>query len=313
LLLALTAQARAQDRFVFLTSWFAQTEHGGFYQAKALGFYARDGLDVTIRIGGPQINGTQLLLAGEADAYSGFDFQTLSGVARGLPLVTIAASFQHDLQGLMTHADVTSLEDLKDRPILLATPSRTSWWPWFRRRFGATDAQARPYASSITPFLADATVAQQAYPFSEPFAVAQQNVPYRFYLFADAGYPPYGGSIVTARDTIAHRPDVLRRFLHATMLGWRSYLADPAPGNALIKADNPRETDAQLAFGVDGLRRLHAIDGGDAAAKGIGIITEARWQAIRETMVATGLLDRAADWHAAFTTRLIDTVNVLPQ
>jgi NitT/TauT family transport system substrate-binding protein len=300
------------EPFTFLTSWYAQTEHGGYYEAKALGLYEKDGLDVTIRMGGPQINGTQLLLAGEADAYSGFDFQTLSGVERKLPLVAVGASFQHDIQGMMTHTDVAGLADLKGRTILMATSARTSWWPWFAQRFGASDDQAKPYTASVAPFLADPMVAQQAYPFAEPFAVEQAHVPYHFFLFADAGYPPYGGSIVTTQGALARHPDVLKRFLHATMLGWRAYLADPAPGNALIKADNPRISDAQLEFGIAGLRKLGIVDGGDARESGIGTMTAARWLAIHDYMVGAGLLNASTDWHAAYTTELIDQIKILP-
>jgi NitT/TauT family transport system substrate-binding protein len=57
----------AADKVTFLTSWFAQAEHGGFYEAKATGLYEKAGLDVTIKMGGPQVNGSQLLLAGETD------------------------------------------------------------------------------------------------------------------------------------------------------------------------------------------------------------------------------------------------------
>src|SRR6202045_5211044 len=96
----------AADKVTFLTSWFAQAEHGGFYQAKAAGLYDQAGLDVTIKMGGPQVNGMQLLLGGEADVMMGYDFQVLSSLAKGLPVITIAASFQKDLQGMMTHDDV---------------------------------------------------------------------------------------------------------------------------------------------------------------------------------------------------------------
>ena len=47
--------ARAAEKLTFLTSWFAQAEHGGFYQAVATGIYEKHGLDVTIRFGGPQV------------------------------------------------------------------------------------------------------------------------------------------------------------------------------------------------------------------------------------------------------------------
>src|SRR2546430_3555444 len=119
----------AADKVTFLTSWYAQAEHGGFYQAKATGLYEQEGLDVTIKMGGPQVNGLQLLLAGESDVMMGYDFQVLTSLAKGLPVITIAASFQKDLQGMMAHEQVTGLDDFKDKTILVATPGRTSWWP----------------------------------------------------------------------------------------------------------------------------------------------------------------------------------------
>src|ERR1700734_3866721 len=86
---------RAATKITFLTSWFAQAEHGGFYQAKASGLYEKAGLDVTIKMGGPQINALQLLTAGEADVIMGYDIQTLGAVAKGLPVVAIGTSFQY--------------------------------------------------------------------------------------------------------------------------------------------------------------------------------------------------------------------------
>src|SRR3984885_1230301 len=179
--------AIAADKVTFLTSWFAQAEHGGFYQAKASGLYERENLDVTIKMGGPQVNGIQLLLGGEADIMMGYDFQVLSGIAKGLPVITIATSFQKDLQGMMTHDDVKSLAGLKDKTILVATPGRTSWWPWLKTKFGYTDAQTQAYTFNLQPFFADKTIAQQSYPSSEPFQAMQKSVPVNFFLFADDG------------------------------------------------------------------------------------------------------------------------------
>src|SRR6202020_2046235 len=144
--------AKAADKVTFLTSWYAQAEHGGFYQAKATGLYDKANLDVTIKMGGPQVNGMQLLLGGEADIIIGYDFQVLNGVSKGLPITTIAASFQKDLQGMMTHADVKDLGDLKGKTILVATSGRTSWWPWLKTKFGYTEAQTQAYTFNLQPF-----------------------------------------------------------------------------------------------------------------------------------------------------------------
>jgi NitT/TauT family transport system substrate-binding protein len=307
----LLAPAQAADKITFLTSWYAQAEHGGFYQAKAAGLYEKEGLDVTIKMGGPQVNGLQLMLAGEADVMMGYDFQVLTSLSKGLPVITIATSFQKDLQGLMTHDHVKGLDDLKDKTILVSTPGRSSWWPWMRRKFGYTDAQTQPYTFNLQPFFADKNVVQQSYPSSEPFQALQKNVPAKFFLFADNGYPPYGTTMVTTTKLVAERPDVARRFVKASIEGWKSYFkGDPAPGNGLIKVDNPKQSDEQIAFAIKRLNELEVLDGGDAKTMGIGAITEQRWKATYELMVNEGLLPKDVDWTKGFTTQFVKDLKI---
>ena len=57
----------AQDKVTKATNWKAQAEHGGYYQAVATGIYAKYGLDVTIRQGGPNVDNNLLMLAGRID------------------------------------------------------------------------------------------------------------------------------------------------------------------------------------------------------------------------------------------------------
>ena len=299
----LAGPAGAAEKFSYLTSWFAQAEHGGYYEAKAEGLYDRAGLDVDVRMGGPQVNAMQLLLAGEVDAIMGYDFQVLNAVEKGLPAVTVATTFQSDIQGLMTHDDVRSLGDLKDRSVLIASSSRTSFWPWLKGRYGLSDDQTKAYTFNLQPFFADPKAAQQAYPSSEPFQAAQKGVPVHFFLFAKEGYPPYGSTVVTTRKVLETRPAVLRAFIKASMQGWRDYMKDPAPGNALIKEANPKMGDDQIAFGIAKMRELGVLDGDGSVP--VGSMTEARWKATDDYMVANGLLRPDTDWHKAFTTDLV--------
>src|ERR1700712_5240972 len=81
------AAAAASGRLRFLTNWYAQAEHGGYYQALATGLYRKAGLEVDIQPGGPQVNNAQLLAAGVADLAIYADFGLLEGIQRGLPLV----------------------------------------------------------------------------------------------------------------------------------------------------------------------------------------------------------------------------------
>jgi NitT/TauT family transport system substrate-binding protein len=152
---------------------------------------------------------------------------------------------------------------------------------------------------------------QQSYPSSEPFQAMQKGTPVKFFLMADNGYPPYGTTMVTTTKLVAERPDVARRFVRASIEGWKSYLKDdPSPANALIKADNPKMSDEQIAFGIKRLNELEVADGGDAKTMGMGIITEARWKATYELMVQEGLLPADTDWKKGFTTQFVKDLKI---
>jgi NitT/TauT family transport system substrate-binding protein len=311
-LLALPLAAQAQDKITFMTSWYAQAEHGGFYQAIAKGLYQKHGLDVTIKMGGPQVNGMQLMMAGQADMHMGYDFQVLKSLEQGLTPVTVATSFQHDLQGLLAHEDIKSLGDLKGKTILVATAGRSSWWPWMRQKYGYAEEQVRPYTFNLQPFLADKNLAQQAYLSSEPFQAEKAGVKARFFLFARDGFPPYGTTIVATQKIVKEKPDVVQRFVRASMEGWKSYMEDPAAANELIKKDNPNMKDDQLAYAVAKLKEQNLVGGGDAAKMGIGVMTDERWKKTHEYMVSAGLLPASVDVRQAYTTQFVKDLKVMP-
>ncbi|MGZ5271023.1 MAG: ABC transporter substrate-binding protein, partial [Ramlibacter sp.] len=275
--LALCAGAHAQEKFTYMTNWYAQAEHGGFYQAVATGLYKKQGLDVTIKMGGPQVNILQLMAAGQADCVMGSsDMQMMIARAGGLPVVTLAAVFQKDPQVLISHDNVKSFEEMKDKTILIAPSAQRGYWLWLKGKYGLKDEQTRPYTFNIQPFVADPNAVQQGYLTSEPFAIQKAGVKANAHLFADKGWTSYATTISCMDETVKTRAKAVDAFVKATMEGWKSYLADPAPGNALIKKDNPNMTDEQLAYSVAKLKEMGMVTGGDAPRLGIGMMSEQR-------------------------------------
>jgi NitT/TauT family transport system substrate-binding protein len=311
--LCLAGPANAQDKVSILTSWYAQAEHGGFYQALATGLYKKANLDVTIKMGGPQVNGMQILGAEQADFLMSYDFSVLKAIEAGISAVTVATSFQFDLQGLMTHDDVKDLASLKGKTILVATAGRSNWWPWMQAKFGYDDAQTKAYTFNLQPFLADKNTTQQGYMSSEPFAAQSQGAKVKFFLFADDGYPPYGTTIVTLQKHVQQNPDMVRRFVRASLEGWKSYLkGDPSPANALIKKDNPNMKDEQIAYAIKKLNEADVLGRGDAAEGGIGIMTDTRWRATYDFMVKSRLLKPEVDVNKAYTLQFVKDLKIMP-
>ncbi len=312
LLLPAVGAAQAPERLVFATDWLAEAEHGGYYQAVAEGIYKKYGLDVTIKMGGPQVNGLQLLAAGQLDVVMGDALQVISAVEQNVPLTAIAATFQKNPAAIIAHPGVTRLEDLKGKPIAISAASNTTFWPWLKQRYGFSDDQKRPYAFSVQPFLVDPTLSQQGFATSEPFSIEKGGIQPVVFLLADLTYPPYAEALVVRRESLAKRGDALTRFVRASAEGWKSYLANPAPGNALIKRDNPEMSDALLAYSHRKLKEYAIVTGGDAATRGLLTMTDARWMQTIDFLRAAGLAKPGIDYSKAYTLSIVRDVKVLP-
>jgi NitT/TauT family transport system substrate-binding protein len=301
----------AADRVAFGLDWKAEAEYGGYYQAAATGIYARHGLDVTIRQGGPQVNQTQLLLAGRLDfTIASNSYLALNFAQENLPFTAVAAMFQKDPAILLAHPGQgnDSFEQLRGKPIMISADTRVGGWNCLKAKFGDSDSQIRPYTFHLAPFLADKSAIQQGYLGSEPYAIRQQaGFDPVVLLLADAGFQGYGSLIATSDKLIASNPDLVQRFIDASIEGWYAYLyGDPAPGNALIKLDNPEMTDGLLEYGRRVLRDRGIVDSGDAATLGIGAMTDARWEAFFRSMQQQGLYKPDLDWKRAYTLRFVD-------
>ncbi|WP_238845857.1 ABC transporter substrate-binding protein [Nostoc edaphicum] len=92
------------NKVTFGTTWIAQVEHGGFSQAITTGIYKDYGLDVTIKMGGPQVpSGTQLLMRDAVDFFMGYGMDAVNAIAQDIPKITVAAIFQKDPWRLIAH------------------------------------------------------------------------------------------------------------------------------------------------------------------------------------------------------------------
>ena len=309
--LALAARsAAADDKVSFGTDWKAEAEHGGYYQALATGIYKKHGLDVTIEPGGPQVNHAQLLAAGRLTFDETPDsFGPLNFANQNIPMVAVAALYQKDPKVLIAHPGVgnDSLQALKGKPIMIGSDTRVGVWHFLQAKFGYTDDQIRPYTFNIAPFLVDKNAVQQGYVTSEPLLIEQQGIKPVVMLLADNGYSSYASLIETSQKLVHDNPGLVQRFVDASIEGWYSYLyGDPAPGNALIKKDNPEMTDALVAYGRGQLKARGIVDSGDTKTMGVGAMTDARWKDFFDLMSSQGVYPKTLDWHKAYTSAFVN-------
>ena len=305
------ARDQTLDKVSFGTNWVAEAEHGGFFQAVADGTYQKYGLDVTIVPGGPNDNNRMLLIAGKIDFFMAANtLMSFDAVANHVPVVTIAAIFQKDPQVLLTHPElkITKLEELKPLTLLVSKEGISSYFQWLKSEYGFNEKNVRPYTFNPQPFIANGQSAMQGYVTSEPFAI-EKSAGFKpgIILLADNGFNTYSTLIETRRDVIDTKPDLVQRFVDASIIGWYNYLyGDNSAGNAMIKKLNPEMSDELLAYSVAKMKEYGIVDSGDSLRDGIGAMTDERVASFFNKMVKAGVVRSDIDYRNAYTLRFVN-------
>jgi len=299
------------DKVSFGTNWVAEAEHGGFFQAVADGTYKKYGLDVTIVPGGPNENNRMLLIAGKIDFFMAANtLMSFDAVANKVPLVSVASIFQKDPQVFLTHpeAKITKLGELKPLTLFVSKEGITSYFQWLKSEYGFSEKNVRPYTFNAQPFIASPQSAMQGYVTSEPFAVEKAaGFKPGVLLLADYGWNTYSTMIETRRDVIEKKPDLVQRFVDASIIGWYHYVyGDNSAGNAMIKKLNPEMTDELLAYSVAKMKEFGIVDSGDSIKNGIGAMSDERVTSFFEKMVKAGVVKSELDYRKSYTLRFVN-------
>jgi NitT/TauT family transport system substrate-binding protein len=312
-LAAFAFPASAADKVRFGTNWVAEAEHGGFYQALADGTYAKYGLDVEIVPGGPQINNRILLSAGKLDFYISANFlQAFAAVEQNVPTIVVAAIMQRDPIAIMAHPNtgIEKFEDLKNKNVslLLGADAMVTSFRWLKSEHGFRDEQARAYTFNPQPFLANRSFAMQGYVTSEPFVIEQAGgFKPKIFLLADHGFDGYATTLETRIALLREKPDLVSRFIEASVIGWYNYLyGDNKLANGLIKKHNPEMTDALIAFSTAKMKEYGIVDSGDALNLGIGAMQEARIKSFFDKMVKAGVVRADVNWKKSFDATFVN-------
>jgi NitT/TauT family transport system substrate-binding protein len=284
--------ALAGTKLTLALNWVPEPEFGGFYAAREIGAYRRQGFDVEIRGGGAGVPVIQMVATGRADFGTVGGDELVTARARGADVVAVFATFQTSPQGIMVHAsrqlgglrDVFQSGTLAIEPGLAYASYLKTLYPWQ----GVTIV---PYDGGVARFLADPTFAQQCYVTSEPIAAKRQGGDPQVFLVADAGFNPYTTVVVARRELVTQKPEMVAAFVAASAEGWQSYLSDPGPTNALLGRLNASMDAETLAAAAEAQKPL--IENDLTKREGLGVMTTERWQTLATQLADLKVIESA--------------------
>ena len=291
-------------KIVFQADWYPQPEHGGFYTALAKGYYKDEGLDVTILPGGPYVSMEQQVASGSAQFGMGSSDKTLESVSDGQPILAVAATMQRDPQGIMVRKDspIHSFADLNGHTV--AVKPGSTWFEFLVKRYRLNDVREIPAMQNVANFVANPDYVQQAFATSEPFFAQQAGIETRVLLTSDAGYNPYRVMFTTTAYLRQH-PEIVAKFVRASLKGWKDYLNDPSAAHAMIAKLNPALNPEWMQFTWTQLRDGHFVAGDDPSGAQIGQMDPERWSTMYQQLVDLKVIDKPFDPTTAYTLQFL--------
>jgi len=287
-----------------VTDWYPQPEHGGFYTALLKGYYKAEGLDVTIQPGGPYVSPQQLVAVNSAQFGMSTSDHMLESVGNGDPLIAVVATMQHDPQGIMVHADspVRSFADLGGHSVAIEPGS--TWFEYLVKHYHLKDVHEIPATFSVANFVQDPQYIQQAFATSETFFARQAGAQERFLLVSGTGYDPYRVTF-TSRQFLEQHPELVGRFVRASIKGWKEYLRDPAAANAEIARLNPAMNPAWEEFSWRALKDGNFITGDDPSGAQVGQYDPVRWTTMYNQLSDLKVITHPFDPATAYTLQFL--------
>lgn len=282
----------AAKAFSLTLDWVPEPEFGGFYAGRDGGAYTKEGIDLTIQGGGAGVPVVQMVATGKADfGISGAD-EILTARARGADIVALYAVFQTSPQGIMVHASrgAKTLADVFASGTLAIEPG-LPYAAFLKKKFTFDKVKVVPYDGGVARFLAEPDFAQQCFVTSEPLAAKKQGGDPQVFLVADEGFNPYLAVVIARRSLVEQKRALAQGFVRATREGWKAYLADPKPANAVMGALN-RAMDAE-AFAAAAEAQRPLVETAETKQRGLGTMTKERWQAIGAELLSLGVLSHA--------------------
>jgi NitT/TauT family transport system substrate-binding protein len=291
-------------KVVLQADWYPQPEHGGFYTALVKGYYKEEGLDVTIQPLGPYLSAEKQVSSGAAQFGMGSSDRTLEAIADGQPLVAVAATMQHDPQGVMVRKDspIKTFADLNGHTVAIKTGS--TWWEYIERRYQLNNVHEVPAMMNVANFVADSGYVQQAFATSEPYFAQKAGVETRVLLTSDAGYCPYR-VMFTTRDFLQQHPDVVGKFVRASLRGWREYLKDPTAAHDTMAKLNPALNPDWMTFSWTAMRDGHFVEGDDPSGAQLGQMTPDRWSTMYKQLLDLKVIEKPFDPATAYTLQFV--------
>jgi NitT/TauT family transport system substrate-binding protein len=287
--------------------WLHQAQFAGFYTAKEKGFYAGQNLDVDLEPGGPDFPAVQMVTSGsDSFGVTGAD-QILLAREKGVPIVAVAVIYRKSpfCYFSLKSSGITKPQDFVGKKVGIKLGGNEELT--YRAMINNTGVDTSkvteiPVKFDMTPLFTGQVIAWPGYSINEPIVAQEQGHEVNLIWPTDYGVNLYADTLFTSEAMIHDNPDLVKRFVAATLAGWNYAIdhQDEAVKFTLMQSDQLKEGHemAMMKASVGSLRPDN---------QPIGSMEKNKWQEMQDLLLASGFMKTRLDVDKAFTAQFLDS------
>jgi len=291
----------------FRLKWFINPSYTGELVAQDLGFYEKNGLNLTINPGGPDLNSIKLVVSGADTIGSTSLEEVILAREKGVPIVAIGTQYKDNPSCWISLSDsgITKFEEFEGKTISVAYGDNTEvLYKAIINKLGLdrNKINEEPFRFVYTPFFEKQVDVMPVYLNDQAITIKNQGYSINTICAKDYGFNPYGNVYITTEETIKNNPEILVSFLKGNIEGWK-YVEENKESSTRILLKNmgdSLEYDSALES-VEVTLDLMSLDNED-----IFVMERERFEETQDLLLSFGNLKKEIDLDKAFTNQFVN-------
>ncbi len=291
------------QKVTVMLDWFPNTNHTGLYAAKDQGYYAEEGLDVTI-VQPSEGSNPQLIATDKADFAVSYQEEVTTARSEGIPVVAVAAVIQHNTSGFASPAakNIKTPKDFEGKTYGgWGSPAETAVLKALMAKYNADFNKIKMVNIGDADFFAsmergiDFAWIYQAWTGIE---AQLKNMPLNFVSLKDEDkvFDYYTPVLITSENKIAQNPELVRKFMRATAKGYQYAMDNPDQAATILLKAVPELNQNLVAASQKYLVTQYQAD-----APRWGEMKPEVWINYADFMFNNKLIEKNIDTQKAFT------------
>ena len=290
------------DKVYVRLKWIYQAQFAGFFTAEQKGFYREQGIDVILTPGGAESPSIQMVAGGgEQFGVTGMS-QLMEARAKGVPVVALAVIYRKNpLIWFSVNEDVNSAEDLVGRKVGVTIGSNSDiLFKAMLKKAGIDIEKVErvPVTYDISPVLTGQVDAYEGYIINQPVTAREKGFETYIINPVDYGVNFYADTLFTTEKIIKENPDLVKRFVKATLEGWEYAYSHPDEAvNYTLMYSDQLTREHETAMMQASLELLRPDD------KPIGTIDREVLEEMHDLLISNNILKNPLDLDSLYTTQ----------